>query len=137
MTKAFTPSSTCLGASTFGQLPTTFCKGWKWSPEDFPLLVLFHPSPVRRAWNLWTSLQCLSPYVSSLIRCTFGMFLECCLSWWDQVILPLLSGKEIKPGLFYSIDIAGPVIHDQHKSLQSLQITLHCRGTVTKCCECV
>ena len=34
---------------------------WKWCPEDFPLLVLFHPSPVGWALHLWLSLQCLSP----------------------------------------------------------------------------
>ena len=84
---------------------------WKWCPEDFPLLVLFHPSPVGWARHLWLSLQGLSPQVSIPVRSVFGMLFECCLSWWDQVILSLLPGKEIKHGLVHSCDITGPVIY--------------------------
>ena len=70
---------------------------WKWIPEDSPFLVLFHASPVGWAWHLWMSLQCLSPHVSSLIRSTFGMLFECCLSWWDQVILSFWQSDQAWP----------------------------------------
>ena len=62
----------------FAQLPTALRNRWKtWSPEDFPLLILFHPSPVRWAWHLWMSLQFLPPHICRLIRSTFGMISYC------------------------------------------------------------
>ena len=62
--------STCLGAPTFGQPPTTLHNRWKWCPEDSLPLVLLHPSPVGWALHLWMSLQCVFRHVSSLIRST-------------------------------------------------------------------
>ena len=83
---ALAPSSTGLGAPTCGQLLTIIRNRCKRSPEDFPLLALFDPSPVGWAGRFWLSHQCLSPHVSGLIRRMFGMLFECCLIWRYLVI---------------------------------------------------
>ena len=101
--------------------------------------VVFHPT--------WMGFRFVDGASMPVLTRTFGILFECCLGWWDHVLLSLLSGKEINLAMFtvvtslylsciiYYLFI---VIHQHNTFLQSLQVTiLNCIGTFTECCKCV
>ena len=67
--------------------------------------VLFHPSPLMGSRFVDVALM-------PVLTRTFGILLECCLGWWDQVLLSLLSGKEINLASFTAVtSLVIPVMH--------------------------